>query len=272
MPTRSKDCSSAGWATGQDHRSDPGDSHPALAADPRIILHDRPGAAQAVLRVGHLGIARTDPEFEIALVLNQVLGGQFTSRLNEKLREERGYTYGVRSHFDCRTGRGPFSITTSVQSDKLADALGRYPARTSGLAGRSPSHSRSLKTPAGLWSRVRRDISRRPRPVNRYANLFIHHLPPDHYRTFSDRLAQVDLLSLRATASPSDSPGLSGCRYCCRRRQRGQMAHSASLGGGGSPCRTSFEHGAAPQSDPFARRNSDTPIFVLVEKRGLTLE
>ena len=55
--------------------------------------------------------------------LNQILGGQFTSRLNTKLREERGFTYGVRSHFDCRRQPGPFSITTSVQADRLAEAL-----------------------------------------------------------------------------------------------------------------------------------------------------
>ena len=51
--------------------------------------------------------ARDDADFEPAMLVNQILGGQFTSRLNEKLREEKGYTYGVRSHFDTRLGKGP---------------------------------------------------------------------------------------------------------------------------------------------------------------------
>ena len=69
------------------------------------------------------GARSVRPRFRASLVLNQILGGQFTSRLNTKLREERGFTYGVRSHFDCRRQPGPFSITTSVQADRLADAL-----------------------------------------------------------------------------------------------------------------------------------------------------
>ncbi len=172
----------------------------SLARSPRILLLKRPGAAQAVLRVGHLGIARDDPDFEPAILLNQVLGGQFTSRLNEKLREEKGYTYGVRSHFDCRLGRGPFSITTSVQSDKLALALNdiyhelvelkhdRPPtqgeldnARRSLIEGQS----RQFETPAAL--------------VNRYANLNIHGLPPDYYLEFPERLMGIELDRLNDT-------------------------------------------------------------------------
>ena len=172
----------------------------ALPRLPRIILLNRPGAAQAVLRVGHLGIARDDPDFETATMVNQILGGQFTSRLNEKLREEKGYTYGVRSHFDCRLGRGPFSITTSVQSDKLALALddiyhelvelrGSRPPTQSELdnARRSlvEGQSRQFETPAAL--------------VNRYANLLTHRLPPDHYVNFPDRLSRIDLDDLNGT-------------------------------------------------------------------------
>ena len=96
---------------------------PARGGSPRILLLNRPGAAQAVVRVGHAGITRADADFEPLQLVNQVLGGQFTSRLNEKLREERGFTYGVRSQFDFRRGQGPFSITASLQSDKLAEAL-----------------------------------------------------------------------------------------------------------------------------------------------------
>src|SRR5262245_60354834 len=70
---------------------------PERSPRPRILLLNRPGAAQAVVRIGHVGIARNDADFERVLLVNQVLGGQFTSRLNEKLREERGFTYGVRS-------------------------------------------------------------------------------------------------------------------------------------------------------------------------------
>ncbi len=73
---------------------------------PRLLLLDRPGAPQAVVRVGHVGTHRLDPDYSDLTVWNQILGGQFTSRLNAKLREEKGFTYGIRSHFDFRKGPG----------------------------------------------------------------------------------------------------------------------------------------------------------------------
>lgn len=174
---------------------------PPLSNHPRIRLLHRPGAAQAVLRVGHVGIARRHSDFELALVLNQVLGGQFTSRLNEKLREERGFTYGVRSSFDCRTGQGPFSISTSVQSDKLAEALNDIHHELLALVGgRPPSQTELDDARRALIEGQTRQFETPAALVNRYANLLIHDLPPDHHRTFPDRLAQIDLESLCATA------------------------------------------------------------------------
>ena len=82
------------------------------------------------------------------MLVNQILGGQFTSRLNEKLREERGYTYGVRSQFDSRLGKGPFSITASLQSDKLAEALDDIYHELLALVGdRPPDPGRDRRCP-----------------------------------------------------------------------------------------------------------------------------
>jgi zinc protease len=167
----------------------------------RLILLDRPGAPQAVIRAGHLGLARSEPAFEHVMLLNQILGGQFSSRLNAKLREERGLTYGVRSHFDCRQEPGPFSITTSVQADRLLDALSDLHGELDALVGSRPptqieldnarralveGHARHFETPSAL--------------VNRCANLVIHGLPLDHEAGFADRLAAVDLDTLTAEA------------------------------------------------------------------------
>jgi predicted Zn-dependent peptidase len=180
---------------------------PPLPSAPRIVLLDRPGAAQAVVRVGHLGIARGDSDFELALLANQVLGGQFTSRLNEKLREERGFTYGVRSHFDCRLGRGPFSIATSVQSDKLADALvDVYHELTAIVSERPPCQAELDDSRRALIEGQTRHFETPSALVNRYANLFIHNLPIDYYTTFPDRLAEIDGESLAAATQRRIQP------------------------------------------------------------------
>lgn len=95
----------------------------ATLPDARVLLVDRPGAAQSELRIGHVGPARTTADYHALVVMNAVLGGQFTSRINRRLREEKGITYGAHTSFDFRRLAGSFSCDTSVQSDATADAV-----------------------------------------------------------------------------------------------------------------------------------------------------
>lgn len=82
---------------------------------PQLVLVDRPGAPQSEVRIGHLGVARSTPDFHALSVLNAILGGTFNSRLNRVIREELGYTYGISSSFDMRRRAGPFVIRTAVE-------------------------------------------------------------------------------------------------------------------------------------------------------------
>jgi zinc protease len=96
---------------------------PAQRGGRRIVLVDRPGSVQSELRVGHLGIRRHDPRYFPALVMAALLGGVFGSRLNLRLREELGYTYGARCSFDPRRAVGPFTATAAVQTEVTVDAI-----------------------------------------------------------------------------------------------------------------------------------------------------
>jgi zinc protease len=89
----------------------------------RVVIVDRPGSVQSEIRIGHLGIDRHHPRFFSALVLGAMLGGVFGSRLNLRLREELGYTYGARAAFDPRRATGPFSAAAAVQTEVTADAI-----------------------------------------------------------------------------------------------------------------------------------------------------
>lgn len=91
--------------------------------DPRVMLVDRPGAPQSELRLGHIGPARATRQYYSLVTLNALLGGQFTSRINRRLREEKGVTYGARTSFDFRRVAGTFSCETSVQTDATAQAV-----------------------------------------------------------------------------------------------------------------------------------------------------
>ncbi len=92
----------------------------------QIYLVDKPEAAQSQIRIGWVGVARSTPDYAVLEVLNTVLGGSFTSRLNQNLREKNGYAYGASSGFDMRLSAGPFLAAAGVQTDKTADALREF--------------------------------------------------------------------------------------------------------------------------------------------------
>ena len=100
---------------------------PVIAPRPldglEIVLIDRPGAAQTQLTLGHVGVARDIPDFTAVRLLNAVLGGVFTSRLNLNLREKHGVTYSVQSSFTYRQGPGPFRIRAAVANESVGTAV-----------------------------------------------------------------------------------------------------------------------------------------------------
>ena len=79
-------------------------------------------APQSEIRVGHVGLPRSHPDYFPALIVNALLGGLFSSRINLNLREVHAYTYGAHSSFDWRKAAGPFVVSTAVKSDVTADA------------------------------------------------------------------------------------------------------------------------------------------------------
>ena len=183
------------------------DVPPEAGAVPLLLL-DRPGAPQAVVRLAHLGTHRLDPDFTDLSVWNQILGGQFTSRLNAKLREEKGFTYGIRSHFEFRRAAGPFMISASLQSDRLAEALDDIRHEVLGLLGeRPPTHNELEDARRSLLEGQARHFETPTALVSRYAGLFLHHLPADHYAGFADRLAAVTLATLDTAARRVVDPG-----------------------------------------------------------------
>lgn len=80
-------------------------------------------AAQAELRIGHVGVPRSHPDYFSIVVMNAVLGGLFSSRINLNLREAHGYTYGASSYYDWRRQAGPFVISTAVQTEVIGNAI-----------------------------------------------------------------------------------------------------------------------------------------------------
>ncbi len=92
------------------------DRRPAIEHT-RIFLIDKPGAAQSEIRIGQLCDSAISPRWYALQVLNQPLGGNFSSRINMNLREDKGYTYGARSAFDGGRSWGQFVASAGVQTE-----------------------------------------------------------------------------------------------------------------------------------------------------------
>ncbi|MFN3314545.1 MAG: M16 family metallopeptidase, partial [Hyphomonas sp.] len=90
----------------------------------RLYFYDVPGSSQSVLRLGYPSLLRTDPDYDLAGVMNYRLGGGgFASRLTQELREGKGYTYGIGSGFGATANAGTFSIFSGVRSNVTLEAI-----------------------------------------------------------------------------------------------------------------------------------------------------
>jgi zinc protease len=111
----------------------------------RLVLVDKPHAAQSVFYIALLGSRRNTPDYFPQSVMNTVFGGQFSSRLNLNLREQKGYTYGARSAWDWRVrSEGLFVATSSVQTAVTAPALSEFLKELHDLAGARPVEAKEL--------------------------------------------------------------------------------------------------------------------------------
>jgi predicted Zn-dependent peptidase len=173
------------------------DRDAALAAPPsmpltRLGVVARPGAAQSELRIGHTCAARSTPDYHALLTLNNVLGGQFVSRLNLNLREAKGYTYGVRTGFELRRGVGPFVMQTSVATEATADAVAETLKELAEIAGSRPVTADELSMAKDSVSKgYPRGFETAGQVARSVAQLALHGLPDSYFEDFIPTLNAV---------------------------------------------------------------------------------
>jgi predicted Zn-dependent peptidase len=177
-------------------------AEPPSLSERRLAIVDRPQAAQSELRVGHVGLPRSTPDYVPLLLLNMALGGQFVSRINLKLREEKGYTYGARTSFDFRRGRGPFLLQTSVQTAVTADAIRDVFAELEGIRTDRPvTHSELELAKSALTLGYARNFETSEQLARALAQLVLHDLPDDYYDRFPQQVRLVDAATVARVAS-----------------------------------------------------------------------
>ena len=167
----------------------------------RLMLVDRPGAVQSELRIGHVAAARRTPDYHALQVLNAVLGGQFVSRLNQSLREEKGWTYGVRTAFRFRRAPGPFVMQGSVQADATAAAVREVLDEMRGIGGERPVTSAELGLARDALTRgFARGFETAGQVAGGVAQIVQYDLPADEHDRFVPAVTSVDAAAVTAAA------------------------------------------------------------------------
>lgn len=148
----------------------------------RVILVDKPGAVQSVISVGLIGAERNTPDYFPLLAMNSIFGGQFSSRLNMNLREDKGYTYGARTTLDWRVhGRGPLVASASVQTAVTAPALVEFLKEFSGMVGQRPVTTEELEFSKTYITRGYPATFETPNHVAMQLETLVQYRLPDNY-------------------------------------------------------------------------------------------
>jgi zinc protease len=173
---------------------------PAWPQRPRLIIVDRPGAPQSVVRLLGPGTHRLSPDRPGLAMLNAILGGSFTSRLNFNLREKNGFTYGVTSSFAFLRHPGTFAIRAAVFAESTAPAVREMLAELRGLHERPVTTDEHEKARATLLMRVAEGLSTTGGISGTFAEIGLYDLPLDEPLRFVAALERTTADDLRALA------------------------------------------------------------------------
>jgi predicted Zn-dependent peptidase len=174
----------------------------------RLAIVPREGAAQSELRIGHLAVRRNTPDYPALLVMNAVLGGQFVSRVNLKLREEKGYTYGARTGFDWHRGVSPFVLSASVHTAATAAAIADSVAEIAGIRGsRPPSDEELTLAKASLTRGYPRNFETAQQVARSVAQLALYGLPDSYFAEFMPKANAIGRDDVTRVAARYLDPG-----------------------------------------------------------------
>ena len=166
----------------------------------RVLLVDKPGAAQTYFWLGNVGASRTDPERTAQALVNTVFGGRFTSMLNTELRIKSGLTYGARSNFDRLAEPGAFSITSFTATESTVQALDLALATLDRLHAEEGLDSATLESARTyLLGQFPPTIETNGALAGRLSELLLYGLGADDVNEFAARVTAVDAAAAKRT-------------------------------------------------------------------------
>jgi len=178
----------------------------ARVEETTVFIVDRPGSVQSEIRLGHVGVDRHHPDFFPLLVMNTMLGGAFTSRLNMNLRERHGFTYGVRSGFAMRRRPGPFTVDVAVATEVTARAIQEALSEIQGLREDGPTPEELDNTRDYLRGVLPLRLQTTGALASRIAEIVVFDLPSDYFQHYRDNIARVTREDVHRVARDAIQP------------------------------------------------------------------
>jgi zinc protease len=166
----------------------------------RVHVVTKTGSPQSELRLGHRGLSRSHADYFPVVVMNAILGGLFSSRINLNLREAHGYTYGAHSGYDWRRWAGPFSVDAAVQREVTDAAIREMLHEINRIRDTEVSDSELSLATSYLDGVFPIRYESTAAIAAALANLIVYRLPPDYYDRYRERVRAVTVGAVREAA------------------------------------------------------------------------
>ena len=179
---------------------------PPKAGATTVYLIDKPGASQSSFRIGSIGVPRSTRDYFALSVLNTILGGSFTSRLMQNLRETHGYTYGAGSRFDMRRSAGPFTASAEIVGNKTDSALVEFMKELNAIRESVPAEELQ-KAKRYMQLGLPGEFETTQQIAGALIPIALYDLPLDYYNTYVQNVEAVTAAEVQRVARQYVNPG-----------------------------------------------------------------
>ena len=189
------------WSTDETPAAPVSDADDGKLAATTIFLADKPGAAQSVIRAGHLTVSRHHPDYHALNLMNYIFGGQFAARLNMNLRQDKGYSYGYLSSIDWMSGPSAFVAGGAVQTAVTKEAVHETLQEMSDIRDRRPVTEEEFNAAKqGIFRGFPAQFETQGRTLQHIAHLVRFGLPDTYFSTYLANLEAVSIDDVRRVA------------------------------------------------------------------------
>jgi len=177
------------------------------AVSSKVVVVDLPGAPQTQMRIARIGVPRKTPDYPALEVMDMILGGLFSSRINLNLREAHGYTYGASAVFQYRKGPGPFFVASGVRTNVTGPAIAETLKELTRMQNEPVTADELTLARDSLIRSLPGAFETTLSSVGTFAGLYVYDLGLDYYAKYPQQISSVGAAEVQAVAKRYLTPG-----------------------------------------------------------------